>query len=298
MAKYHINSKGNPAPCRAIKGKCPFGGADQHFGSRQEAFAEAERRHEQESGFSADKLEINWGADVVATNRVDTDNGYTETLVQTLPSGKTREFIHNNTVWDDGSICDEVTDTKGKMHCDGSFPAAVVREKQPDGSFTIKSQGWYKHGKLHRSDDLPAFVSAGDNDFAGVQEWWQNGEMHRDGEKPAYIVNHRNGGQEEQWWQHDQMKRDGDKPVKVVKDADGSVTWERFSDSFGRFHRDGDKPASTSYHKNGQVKEETWYQNGLMHREGGPAQVTYAEDGTVVKEFWAKFGSEDLSHRR
>ena len=26
MTKFHINAKGVPAPCKAIKGNCPFGG--------------------------------------------------------------------------------------------------------------------------------------------------------------------------------------------------------------------------------------------------------------------------------
>ena len=38
MAKYHINPKtGNPGVCRAQEGKCPFGAADEHYSSPQEA---------------------------------------------------------------------------------------------------------------------------------------------------------------------------------------------------------------------------------------------------------------------
>lgn len=37
MAKFHINpSTGNPGPCKAARA-CPFGGADRHFDSAQEA---------------------------------------------------------------------------------------------------------------------------------------------------------------------------------------------------------------------------------------------------------------------
>lgn len=39
MTKYHINGKGVPAPCRATKGNCPFGGSDSHFDSKEEAQA-------------------------------------------------------------------------------------------------------------------------------------------------------------------------------------------------------------------------------------------------------------------
>ena len=37
MAKFHINSKDMPAPCRAQKGNCPYGGEENHFDSKEKA---------------------------------------------------------------------------------------------------------------------------------------------------------------------------------------------------------------------------------------------------------------------
>ena len=38
MAKFHINSKtGEPGACQATQGKCPFGGASEHYTSKQAA---------------------------------------------------------------------------------------------------------------------------------------------------------------------------------------------------------------------------------------------------------------------
>jgi len=37
MAKYHLNSKGEPGNCRAAKGNCPFGSDDQHFSTKEAA---------------------------------------------------------------------------------------------------------------------------------------------------------------------------------------------------------------------------------------------------------------------
>ena len=34
---------------------------------------------------------------------------------------------------------------------------------------------WYCHGKLHRDNDLPAFISA-----RGDKEWYQHGKRHPD----------------------------------------------------------------------------------------------------------------------
>lgn len=50
MSKFHINSKGLAAPCRATKGICPYGGAESHYSSLEEAQASAERENEQKFG--------------------------------------------------------------------------------------------------------------------------------------------------------------------------------------------------------------------------------------------------------
>ena len=199
MAKYHINSKGNPAVCRATKGKCPFGGADQHFESRKDVIAEAERRHEQEAtptgntGFSVDKLEINWGKNVTSKNREEAENGYTETLIKTLPSGETCEYTHKRIEREDSpAVVDKVKDSDGLFHCDGVFPASISRIKNPDGTLKLDIAKWYKHGQLHRDGDLPALDSKADN-LSGTQEWWKNGEMHRDGDKPAKSSSKKTG---------------------------------------------------------------------------------------------------------
>lgn len=48
MAKFHINSKGIPAPCHAKKGNCPFGGEDSHYDNMEKAKEEAHKRNEAE----------------------------------------------------------------------------------------------------------------------------------------------------------------------------------------------------------------------------------------------------------
>lgn len=37
MAKYHVNNEGNPGPCGAEKGNCPFGGEEEHYSSFEDA---------------------------------------------------------------------------------------------------------------------------------------------------------------------------------------------------------------------------------------------------------------------
>lgn len=50
MSKFHINSKGVPAPCKAQKGNCPFGGADSHFDTAEQAQVHLDNQSEQEHG--------------------------------------------------------------------------------------------------------------------------------------------------------------------------------------------------------------------------------------------------------
>ena len=54
MAKYHINSKGVPATCRATKGNCPFGGAESHYATKEEAQKMADEVNSREFGLLPD----------------------------------------------------------------------------------------------------------------------------------------------------------------------------------------------------------------------------------------------------
>lgn len=57
--KYHINAKGVPAPCRAKKGNCPFGGEDgteNHFDTMEEAEFHANQQGEAEFGIIPNML--------------------------------------------------------------------------------------------------------------------------------------------------------------------------------------------------------------------------------------------------
>lgn len=50
MTTYHINGKGVPSICRAVKGRCPFGNSDSHYDSKEEAQKAADKQMEQEFG--------------------------------------------------------------------------------------------------------------------------------------------------------------------------------------------------------------------------------------------------------
>lgn len=50
MAKFHINSKGVPAPCQAEKGNCPFGDVNSHYDTIEEAQEVADKINEEQFG--------------------------------------------------------------------------------------------------------------------------------------------------------------------------------------------------------------------------------------------------------
>lgn len=50
MSKFHINKHGVPAPCRATKGNCPLGGDGEHFDTRAEAQAHADKVNQEKFG--------------------------------------------------------------------------------------------------------------------------------------------------------------------------------------------------------------------------------------------------------
>lgn len=50
MARFHINSKGIPAPCKAEKGNCPFGDVNSHYDTMEKAQEVADKINEEQFG--------------------------------------------------------------------------------------------------------------------------------------------------------------------------------------------------------------------------------------------------------
>jgi antitoxin component YwqK of YwqJK toxin-antitoxin module len=46
----------------------------------------------------------------------------------------------------------------------------------------------------------------------------------------------------------------------------------------------------TSYYNNGNIKNQIWYQNNIIHKENGPAKIYYYQDGTIDREIWYYYG--------
>ena len=72
------------------------------------------------------------------------------------------------------------------------------------------TQCWYKNGKHHRDNDLPALIYSN-----GTQMWYQNGLRHRDNDLPASIW--RSGSQF--WFKNGLQHRDNDLPAVIYYNA-------------------------------------------------------------------------------
>lgn len=51
MSKFHINNKGIPAICKAVKGNCPFGSEDSHFESIEKAQLAIDNQNTENYGY-------------------------------------------------------------------------------------------------------------------------------------------------------------------------------------------------------------------------------------------------------
>jgi len=96
------------------------------------------------------------------------------------------------------------------VYDDDEIAVSHCRLLQPfNGGLSLRIGGgvraWYKDGKLHRDDDLPALIYAD-----GRQYWYKDGKLHRDG-LPAVIY----AGGHQEWWKDGNPHRDGDFPAVI-----------------------------------------------------------------------------------
>ena len=182
-------------------------------------------------------------------------------------------------------------DEDGLLHRDDG-PAVINSE--------TKTVLWFKHGLLHR-DNGPAKISIAPY-TAGSEKWFQNGVLHRDG---APAIEQSDGTKK--WFSHGKIHRlDG----PAIEYADGGK--EYWIDGSphredgpavdkpnlqmwiykGKLHRPNDEPAIISYdignwglsfpkysrrislYPQLQSHEKQWWENGLLHRNGGPAIIS------------------------
>jgi hypothetical protein len=112
-----------------------------------------------------------------------------------------------------------------------------------DDSMYYDNVSYFRNGKLHRDNDLPAVINAN-----GDKYWYKNGFKHRDNDLPAII--HNDCG-EKIWYKDGLIHRDNYLPA--ITYSSGSRYWYKY----GLLHRDNDLPAVIYYDGN-----KIWYKDG------------------------------------
>jgi len=137
----------------------------------------------------------------------------------------------------------------GKRHRDNDLPAVIYKNG---------IQGWYKNGRLHRDNDMPAEIYPN-----GDLLWYKKGKRHRDNDLPAII-----SSVSQEWFKKGKRHRDNDLPAEIYQN--GNQCWYKN----GKIHRDNDLPAEIE--TNGTQR---WYKNHNLHRDNDLPAIILA-DGT------------------
>ena len=181
------------------------------------------------------------------------DNKYTESeffefrgpIKETVGDGATKWFIYKNGV-------KLLHNTSGPAYISAGDKKIwyengdVHREDGPAIEDPEGNKFWYHQGGYHREDG-PAIEWA-----SGDKEWFHFGKRHREG---GPSVEFENGNKE--WW------TDG---TLICKDTAESV---EYYNNEGKWQSPMPSIAAVTYENGSQ----SWYDNGALHRENGPAIV-------------------------
>ncbi len=149
MAKYHISTDGNPRVCTASDGKCPLGGNEDHFTSKEAARAAFEESVEVLTSIPKKTR---------SEKSVRTVNARGDVEWRLKDGSLHRDGDLPAVEWADGT---KFWFQNGQVSRDGGLPAV-------EWAGGVKS--WYQNGKLHRDDGLPAIEYPN-----GSKAWWVNG---------------------------------------------------------------------------------------------------------------------------
>jgi len=108
---------------------------------------------------------------------------------------------------------------------------------------------WFKNEKLHRDDDLPAYIGK----KYGTYIWYKDDKIHRDNDKPAWTHVLTNGFLRQDWYIHGKLHRTDDKPASILP-------YEQRWYKLGKLHRTKGKPAITHI-----LTGPEWYVNGIKY---------------------------------
>lgn len=168
------------------------------------------------------------------TSEKDTDDDRKITEIQFYKK-MDQDFVLHRTgasAWqnwdhDPDELWSETWYTNGQVERPEGGPAYIRYDRDKHLGRYVSEKGWYKSGKQHRDNDLPAKVSHNVKGEVTSETWFKNGMRHRDN-GPADVWCYQNG-------------------------QAGAKSWLKD----GELHRDHG-PAKIWYHENGKVHKMFW----------------------------------------
>lgn len=130
------------------------------------------------------------------------------------------------------------------------------------------------------------------NTFATTTVWLKNKKAHRDDDLPAIVLK-RDDYCRCEWFIDGKDYRNNDKPTVVVTNGNNVLILELWRIG-GVSHRENG-PAERTYHENGNVEREIYFKNDKIHREDGPAIVAFDENKN--KEFEGYYENGNIKNR-
>jgi hypothetical protein len=157
-----------------------------------------------------------------------------------------------------------------------------------DGGYFIAR---YSAGRLHSTDDQPAFEHFDRNGQIVEQRWAKEGNWHRD-KGPSVIEYDDIGGKAKEeyhrWfgWGSGLLHSTDDHPA-VIEYRYGTITKQAWYD-YDKLHREGDKPALLEWADDGTSITVGYYNRGSLDRENGPALVERDLEAMTETEMWVR----------
>jgi hypothetical protein len=144
-----------------------------------------------------------------------------------------------------------------------------------------------KFGLLNSFNDKPSLIDDDDNKY-----WYKDGLLHRDNDMPSIMM--ANG---DKYWHIYGKPNRSDISLPYIEKSDGYKEYrlenggkrifsnlrEKWLDKNNRLHRENG-PANISYYENGNIEYKGYYCNGSIHRINGPAFIEYYENGNICNE--------------
>ena len=184
-------------------------------------------------------------------------------------------------------------DDEGRYHCDNG-PAIIYangakkwykhgllhREDGPAIIDAVGNKAWHRDGELHRDqNDGPAQINLGKFGEVLSVAFYENGKLHRDNDKPALIIN--SPTRRYEWYQHGSLHRPSGKAASISGAT--KVPLEEYKTSRARKRSQERQRRAGSSIPQWKAHADTrplnhgfilsWYNQGHLHREDGPAII-------------------------